>query len=72
MKAKNILLGAALVTVGYQVGKIVGYVQSSKIALDAIESIVPGSKKSIVKRVSDTIIDSIFKSEDDKKEEEES
>lgn len=72
MKAKNILLGAALVTVGYQVGKIVGYVQSSKIALDAIESIVPGTKKSIVKRVSDTIIDSVFKSEDDKKEEEES
>lgn len=64
MNWKSALIGAGLLTVGYQAGKLVGYVRSAKLAFDAVDQIVPGSKKTIIKMVSDSIIDSIFKTKE--------
>lgn len=64
MNWKSTLISAGLLTIGYQAGKIVGYVRSAKLAFDTVDQIVPGAKKTIVKMVSDNIIESIFKTKE--------
>lgn len=68
MKVKNILIGASLVTIGYQVGKIVTYVKIGNAVINFADEIMPGFKEKFVRKTTDTVIDNMFK-QDEKKEE---
>ncbi len=65
MKIKNILIGAGLLIVGYETGKAVGYIKCVNSALDVFNETIPGSKKDIVKKASDRIIDKVFESKEE-------
>lgn len=64
MKIKNILIGAGLLIVGYETGKVIGCIKCVNSALDVLDEAIPGSKKDIVKKASDKMIDKVFKSKE--------
>lgn len=72
MKLKSFLVGASIIGTGvvsYNAGKVVAYVRSLKTAMDFGEELMPGFKEMATKKVSDTVIESIFNKRKEEEEE---